>query len=256
MQTIVITGISSGIGLFLANQFAAAGDKVVGSGRRPYEDVVGLNNTITYIQVDLSIEAEVNSFIDAVLRMTTFIDVFINNASDYVVKGWSDLKWLDFTDSFMLNAAAPALMMTRFLDTNIIRDASRHSTAVVINSESGYVTCKDVPCYGAGKAAQLSISKSLSSHYREHCVSISTLVLGPMNTSDKKRSLGPVMEKNGLSFEQASRILLKRAYFGIGVEKFISPKSVFIALQALIEMKKESNGAIWRIDGGSIPTIF
>ncbi len=73
---VLITGISSGFGKAIAEQFSSEGHKVYGTHRRDVEHIPG----VTYIKVEAGDEKQVEACVKQVLEAEGKIDVFINNA--------------------------------------------------------------------------------------------------------------------------------------------------------------------------------
>ena len=75
-MTVLITGITSGFGRAMAEQFAAAGHKVYGTYRHASEPIPG----VVYIKADVTDDAQVAATVNQVLEAEGRIDIFINNA--------------------------------------------------------------------------------------------------------------------------------------------------------------------------------
>jgi len=78
MQTVLVTGATSGIGLIIASQLTKSGYKVYGTSRRPEEYSKSL--PFELLKLDITSEASVQHCIDTVLSQSNRIDVLINNA--------------------------------------------------------------------------------------------------------------------------------------------------------------------------------
>lgn len=85
MSTVVITGISRGIGKATADLFLEKGWFVIGgsqSGRSPFD-----NSRVAYHQLDVSDENSIVNFREFVLKQSSQIDVLINSAGILLEKG-------------------------------------------------------------------------------------------------------------------------------------------------------------------------
>ncbi len=78
MQTVLITGATSGIGLFIANQLHENGFKVYGTSRMPEKQ----RQTVPFemLELDITSETSVQNCINILLSKTQTIDALINNA--------------------------------------------------------------------------------------------------------------------------------------------------------------------------------
>lgn len=81
MQTILITGASSGYGLETARHFLAKGFDVIAAMRTPNPDVLPRSGSLHILPLDVTDEASIAAAIDAAGR----IDILVNNAGIGVV---------------------------------------------------------------------------------------------------------------------------------------------------------------------------
>lgn len=83
----VVTGGGSGIGRALCIELSDAGSKVAvcdleeTGAKRTVESIKARNGVATAHCVDVSSEANMRSLVDDVLRMSTVVDIVVNNAA-------------------------------------------------------------------------------------------------------------------------------------------------------------------------------
>jgi NAD(P)-dependent dehydrogenase (short-subunit alcohol dehydrogenase family) len=85
MKTIIITGISRGIGKATAQKFIEEGYKVIGlsqSGKSPFQ-----HQNLEVYQTDISNPTSIKSFVDQLISKSIKIDIFVNNAGILIDKG-------------------------------------------------------------------------------------------------------------------------------------------------------------------------
>ena len=104
-KVVLVTGVSSGIGLGVAREFARAGAHVVGCSRKPENDVSvqGFKQAVEsegvrafYHQADVTKREDLQAFVEATVRTFGRIDVVVSNAGMNVFEGaagCSEERW-------------------------------------------------------------------------------------------------------------------------------------------------------------------
>jgi len=167
MQRVLITGAGRGIGLELARQYAARGDRVL-AGCRDIERAPGLSalidqhrDQVSVLPLEVTDAASLTAAVQQAHRAVEGLDILINNAAinpgDVTVEGPDGQRLLDDTrtlEVFTINVVAPVRVAQAF--TALLT----HGTAPrVINISSGagsltYATDGgDGYSYAASKAA-------------------------------------------------------------------------------------------------------
>ena len=174
MKRILITGSSRGLGLEFVKQFLEKDNIVNASSRNPhkYQDLVELKNKygdkLIITELDVSKEESRNAAFEEISKQVEKIDLLINNAgirfggerySDTLGKLYKE----DFSKIFMVNSAAPLLMVEKFLP---LLEGSEKSVVINISSSSGCITRRTKKgggfSYSSSKAALNMITKALS----------------------------------------------------------------------------------------------
>ena len=111
MQTILITGCSSGYGLETARHFLANGWNVIATMRTPRQDILPRSERLRILPLDVTSEAS----IAAVVKAAGQIDVLVNNAGIGVVGAFeattmSHVRKIFDTNSFGVMAMAQAVI--------------------------------------------------------------------------------------------------------------------------------------------------
>lgn len=111
MQTILITGCSSGYGLETARHFLANGWNVIATMRTPRQDILPRSERLRILPLDVTSEAS----IAAVVKAAGQIDVLVNNAGIGVVGAFeattmSHIRKVFDTNSFGVMAMAQAVI--------------------------------------------------------------------------------------------------------------------------------------------------
>ena len=155
MQTVLITGCSSGFGLETARYFLDRGWAVVATMRRPREDVLPPSDRLRVLALDVTDPAGT----ERAVAQAGPIDVLVNNAG---------IGWLNALEGTPM-AAARALFETNTLGliamTQAVLPQMRERRAGVVVNVSSSVTLTSLPLlsvYTASKAAVNAFTEVLA----------------------------------------------------------------------------------------------
>ncbi|MBV9318836.1 MAG: oxidoreductase, partial [Mycobacterium sp.] len=174
----LITGVSSGIGLAVANAFAAQGFEVFGTSRKANrtEPIPG----VELVQLDVTDAASVSGAVSAIIQRAGRIDVLVNNAG-FGVFGAAEESSV---------AQAQQLFDTNFfglvrLTREVLPYLRAQGTGRIINISSvlGFLPAPYGALYAASKHAVEGYSESLDHETREFGVRVSVVEPGYTNTS-------------------------------------------------------------------------
>lgn len=175
MQTIVITGGSSGIGLATAQLFAAKGWQVFEFSRHE----VSLPNGVQHVCCDVTNEDACRKAVDEVLRTAGHIDLLISNA------GMGISGAIEFTDT----ADAKRLFDVNFFGAlNITKAvlpamrAARHGRIIYTSSVAAPLSIPYQAFYSASKAALNDLALALQNEVRSFGISVCCLLPGDVHT--------------------------------------------------------------------------
>ena len=176
VETVLITGASSGIGLEFARQYAAKGWTVIATHRRaqppePLTDLAREHRNVRIETMDVACTEQVKA-LAAKLRDQP-IDLLINNAGVFSFLDWMRLSdpnqqfgSLDdrqFDDFMRTNVRGPLAVSEAFIDN--VR-ASRGKKIVMISSTLGTISTPEVATrifwYGTSKAALNKVTATLA----------------------------------------------------------------------------------------------
>jgi len=155
MQTVLITGCSSGFGLDIAKYFLENGWKVVATMRSPRSDLFPASDNLKVLPLDVTDDESV----EAAIAAAGPIDVVVNNAG---------IGWLNALEGTPMDVAQ-SLFETNTLGTmRVIRAVlpqfRERGAGLIINVTSS-VTMKPLPllsAYTASKAAVNAFTESLA----------------------------------------------------------------------------------------------
>ena len=149
MKNILITGASRGLGLEFTNQYLREGNKVFACSRKPhkYESLQDLKkeygDNLILVDLDVSSRESRNSSFGIVSRLTSHLDILINNAGirfggeEKYNDELGKLEKEDFTRIFEVNTIAPSMMVEKYLPLLKGKDGPK---IINISSSSGCIT--------------------------------------------------------------------------------------------------------------------
>jgi NAD(P)-dependent dehydrogenase (short-subunit alcohol dehydrogenase family) len=195
MQRVVITGAGRGIGLELARQYAARGDRVL-AGCRAIERAPGLRTlvdqcreAVSVLPLEVTDAGSIEETVRQVHRLVEGLDILINNAAinpgDATVAGPDNQQLLDAArtlEVFNTNAVAP-VCVAQALTALLARGTAPR--IVNISSGAGSLTRATEPddySYGASKAALNMMSRTLAWNLRERGITVVMISPGWVKT--------------------------------------------------------------------------
>ena len=147
MNTVLITGCSSGYGLETARHFHAQGWTVIATMRTPREDILPLSPRVRVLPLDVTRPDSIAAVIDAAGR----IDVLVNNAGIGVIGVFEATPMATVREVFETNTFGVMAMTQAVLPQMRARNAG-----VIVNVTSS-VTLAPMPLAAAYTASKMAI---------------------------------------------------------------------------------------------------
>lgn len=161
-NTILITGGSAGIGLEIARQFVALGNKVIITGRneeRLNKAAAQLGDVIA-VPFDVTKSSNVSALTDLIKTQYPDLNVVINNAGAAGVHYLSDTnKTFDIAEDEILTNYLSVVRLNQQLLP--ILQQQKEAAIVNVSSIVAFVPSQNLPTYSASKAALHSYTQSL-----------------------------------------------------------------------------------------------
>lgn len=179
MKTIIITGISRGIGAELVKQFAAEGHTIISLSRNSNPEFANLPN-VYFNSVDLSNDASVAAFAVELQNQFKNIDILIHNAGTIINKPFAEITSADFEYVYKVNVFGVAALTKAVLPL-----MNKGSHVVTISSMGGIQGSSKFPglaAYSSSKGAVITLSELLAEEYKEQGVAFNVLALGAVQT--------------------------------------------------------------------------
>ncbi|PKB15530.1 SDR family oxidoreductase [Flavobacterium sp. 5] len=158
-KTVLITGVSKGIGFALANEFLENGYKVIGTSRSGKIDGIE-NDNFEILQLDLSEFKSIELFTRELSQKGKKIDVLINNAGIGPDLDFMNPDKITFKQTFDVNVTG-----TTFLTESLIENINEEGKIINVSSKMGSIElCErtDSTAYRMSKTALNMYSKILS----------------------------------------------------------------------------------------------
>ncbi|MFO7723712.1 MAG: SDR family oxidoreductase [Bacteroidales bacterium] len=187
MATIVITGISKGIGRALTDYFlSVGGHHVIGLSRGsnlmateggPEMDA---GAEFTHVELDMTEEGELEGFIRMLKGMGIRPDVLINNAGMMLNKPFGEITGAEVDEVLAVNFRAPFLLTRMLLPL-----MNRPAHIVNISSMGGIMGSVKFPglsLYSASKGALSILTEALAEELKEEGISVNALAPGSVQT--------------------------------------------------------------------------
>jgi NAD(P)-dependent dehydrogenase (short-subunit alcohol dehydrogenase family) len=177
-RTALVTGGGDGVGLGVARALAAAGARVVLSGRREAvirDAAAELGGDATAVTLDVSDLESLPEAIAALQRDAGPIDVLVNNAGNHArapALEHEDAAFAAVLDVHLRGAFALTREVARGM-------AERDGGSVVfISSVNALIGLPAAPGYAAAKAAQLGLTRALAAEWAPLGVRVNAIVSG------------------------------------------------------------------------------
>ena len=187
-RTWLITGVSSGFGLAIAEAALALGDKVVGTVRtaaaKASFDAIAPGLGIAML-MDVTDEAAVHATVAAAEDWTGGIDILVNNAGYGLVGGVEEASLAEIRAQFEVNVFGAVAVLQAVLPFMRARKAGR---ILNITSVSGLVGWPSLGLYSGSKFALEGICETLAMEVAPLGIKVSMIEPGGFRTEFAKGS--------------------------------------------------------------------
>ena len=220
----IVTGASQGLGKAIANEFVKEGAHValcardanlINGAADDLRRVAGPDQKIFASACDVSVEADVEKFFDAVRSRLGPVNVLVNNAGVYGPKGESEkVNFQEWKRSIEINLYG-TFLPCRFA----IRQMKELRRGKIINLSGGGATAPlpRISSYAASKAAVVRLTETLAEELREFSIDVNAIAPGALNTRLLEEVLRAGADIVGKAFYEKS--LKQRDSGGVPLEK-------------------------------------
>jgi NAD(P)-dependent dehydrogenase (short-subunit alcohol dehydrogenase family) len=238
---VIITGGSSGIGRATALSFAAAGARVLITGRSPerLNDAANDQPNIRTLVADTALANDASRTVSTAIDLWGRLDVLVNNAGAGAIMPLSESTEKRINNIFAVNVLGPSLLA---------KEALKHleateGTIINISSTYGSKAGAALSHYGASKAALEYLTRAWALELAPKGIRVNAVAVGPTET-------GALEGMMGLSFEQAEAIK-QQEIASIPLGRRGTPEDIVRWIVALADPGASwMTGQVMPVDGG------
>ena len=252
-KTAIITGSTSGIGLAIAEAFAAQGANVVINSYTDSADDHAIASRLAsdygveaaYIKADMSDPEAARELVERTVSRFSAIDILVNNAGiqhvapieDFPVEKWNAIIAINLSSAFHTIAAAIPHM----------RDAG-HGRIINIASAHGLRASPHKSAYVAAKHGIVGLTKTVALETAGQGITCNAVCPGFVHTPLVEKQIEDRMRETGFDRETTIRdvILEKQPSKQFATVEEIAAATVFLAGEAAAQI----TGTTLSIDGG------
>lgn len=251
-RSVIVTGSTSGIGLAIAEGFAAAGMNVMLNGIEPAADVESTrarlettDSQVLYSPADMSKPVEIRAMVSHAEDTFGGVDIVVNNAGiqfvapvdEFPEAKWDAIMAINLSSSFHVAKAVLPGMKARGWG-RIINMASAH----------GLVASAYKSAYVAAKHGLVGLTKTLALEVAEQGITVNAICPGYVLTPLVAKQIPDTAKARGLTEEEVKRDVLLAAQ---PTRKFVSTEEVSaLALFLCSDAAASMTGTALPIDGG------
>jgi NAD(P)-dependent dehydrogenase (short-subunit alcohol dehydrogenase family) len=207
-KSLIVTGASSGMGVAVAQAFAAAGASVYLGARRETEGeevarrIRAGGGKAQFVRTDVTREADVKRLVDTVVQRHGRLDVAFNNAgTDGVFSPFVDQSNENY--DLVMNTNVKGLFWSmRYEIEAMLRTGGG---AIVNNSSMGaFIGFQQAAVYVASKHAVMGLTKTAALEYFPRGIRINAINPGLIDTPFQDRVWGDEAKKQGFANASAA----------------------------------------------------
>ncbi|MCI0662373.1 MAG: SDR family oxidoreductase [Acidobacteria bacterium] len=228
----IVTGGAAGIGEATSLLFAEEGAAVVigdvdqAQGRRTVEQIRSQGGRAIFVSTDISSEDDSRALCDETLKEFGRIDILINNAAAFVLKGL-EATVEDWQKSLGVNVIGGSLM-SRYASEAMKRNEGGKGKGAIVNlgSISAFVAQPNFVAYSATKAAMVQMTRNMALDLAPFNIRVNCICPGTILTQASERhcaQLGISLEK--FKEEEGAKHLLNR----VGYPREVGYAILFLA---------------------------
>ena len=249
----LVTGGARGIGLACAKALLARGAKVtlLGRGRESLQAAVAELNAsgrVSFVSADIADMASVQAAFEQAAQQFGPVHILVNNAGQASsqpfartdAKLWRDMLAVNLDGTFhCMQAALPGML------------AAGWGRIINVASTAGLIGYAYVSAYVAAKHGVIGLTRSVALEVAKKGITVNAVCPGYTETDIVREAVANIVQKTGMSEDQARAKLAERNPQG----RLVQPDEVADAVAWLALPSASSiNGQAIPVDGGEVMT--
>ena len=257
-KTALVTGSTSGIGFAIVQLLAKEGAHVIINGRHDEgvaRAMAELKNEIPLARMsgmvaDFSAKESVAGMIPKIEN----VDILVNNVGIFTSQTFADTPDEDWYKLYEVNVMSGVRLSRAVLPKMLERNWGR---IIFISSECAQLVPVDLIPYSMTKAALLCISRGLAQTTKGTAVTVNTVMPGSTMSEGAKRFLKAQAAKEERTEDAVAADFFKNVRTTSLLGRFASPEEIANAAVYLASpLSSATNGAVLKVEGGSVPGIL
>jgi len=195
-RAVLITGASRGIGRAIAEEFAAAGDRVAVHHRDSAELAEDLLSTLpggghVVVQADITDPDAVRAMVDRAADLLGGLDVLVNNAGVFTAHPITVVSYEQWQDQWRQTLGVNLVGAANVTWCAVQHMLGKGGRIINVSSRGAFRGEPNSPAYGASKAGLNALAQSLARALAPHGIAVSAVAPGFVATDMTNEHLKP-----------------------------------------------------------------
>ncbi|QNH16905.1 KR domain-containing protein [Xanthomonas sp. SS] len=256
-RTAIVTGSTAGIGLAIANGLAAAGARVVVTGRtqqRVDAAIVAITNNVPHAEVSgVAADLGTSKGAQELIAAVSATDILVNSLGIFEPKAFFDIPDEDWMRFFEVNVLSGVRLARHYAPEMARRGWGRIQ---FISSESGVQIPVEMVHYGTTKTAQLAVSRGLAESLAGTGVTVNAILPGPTRSEGVGDFFGKIATEKGISQAEVEQDFIATHRPTSLIQRLATVEEVAnLSVYLASEQASATTGAAVRVDGGVVRSI-